>query len=182
MASRPSVNSAANKVTRQYVIDANVAIDAFVPENLFSSTKDRRVYEASYAFIARAVHHGAVLFVPNLFFGEVANVISRDAVNPGLISSEDGARLVNAIFSGVDWQAQIPDYDRVFALTAKLQRKRTGDSEYLALAETLDCELITGDERLVRAVTQAKLAVRVIDVCDHVWRKDGDLDANPPSE
>jgi predicted nucleic acid-binding protein len=182
MGSPPSEKSAKSSIASKYVIDANIAIDAFVPEVLFTPTKDRRDYESSLAFLTRAVHHGAELIVPNLFFGEVANAISRYGVATGLISSEDGAALVQTIFSSVQWRTHLPDYDRVFAITKALQRKKTGDSEYLALAGTMSCAVITGDGNLERAVNQSKLGIRVIRVNDHPWAQDGPVDADPPND
>lgn len=65
----------ARRAQETFVVDANVAVNAFAPEDVFTP-EDRITARASKAFFNEAASHGAKLYVPPRFASEVTNVSS----------------------------------------------------------------------------------------------------------
>ena len=88
------------------------------------------------------------LAAPQLIDAEVIGLLRRDAAHGVL--DETSARL--ALTALVEWPAERfamhPFLDRVWELRANV---RTWDAFYVALAEALDCPLVTLDRRLAGA-------------------------------
>ncbi len=85
---------------------------------------------------------------PSLIDAEVANAL-RTRVRLGQVSADDGWRLLNIY----RWMALtrhniLAMFDRVWELRDNLSAY---DAAYVALAEAIDCPLVTADARLSRA-------------------------------
>ncbi len=98
---------------------------------------------------ARAeLRRGDVLHAPHLLDYETANVTRRKVLT-GEISAERGARALTAFRAlNVVRYPAAPFAARVFALRHWIS---SGDAFYIALAEALDCPLVTTDGRLARS-------------------------------
>ncbi len=97
------------------------------------------------------------IVAPFLLAFEGTSVI-RNKMYRGLVPPEEGELMFKAFhFLGV--RLLHPDglHQRAWELTKQFNRPQAYDSHYLALAEILDLELWTGDERLYNAV-QDKLS------------------------
>ncbi len=86
--------------------------------------------------------------VPHLVDAEVANAL-RAQVTRGTITEHDGASaLTTWARLGVSRFPGVGLVDRVWELRANLSAY---DATYVALAESLECALVTADARLARA-------------------------------
>jgi hypothetical protein len=169
------------RISSVYVIDAGVALYGGGDPALFAP-EVQPLALASGRFLARAAFHGATLHVPSVFYSEVTALVSRDLIAVGVTSLEDGTVLLEDIL-GTDWVMHIC----VFGDVLRLQRSlgfsgNTNDAEYLALAEGLDCTLITADEVLCARVLERNVPVAVMHVTDHPWANPGALEDWPPTE
>ena len=92
------------------------------------------------------------VIAPVLLRFEVASAIRRKAFR-GLLKPEDARRVLNEALS---LDIEFVDSPRLtlhaFDLAARFNRPTTYDAHYLALAEMMDCEFWTADERLYNAV------------------------------
>lgn len=98
---------------------------------------------------ARAeLRRGEGLHAPHLLDYETANVTRRKVLR-GEISAERGERALGAFRAlNVVRYPATPFVARVFALRDSVS---SGDAFYIALAEALDCPLVTTDDRLARS-------------------------------
>lgn len=88
---------------------------------------------------------------PHLMPVEVANVLHRRVIR-GEIAPETAVRLMESLLaSGIELREPRDLHRRALLLAARLRQNAVYDAHYLALAETLDCELWTADEKLYRA-------------------------------
>lgn len=105
---------------------------------------------------------GVVLVAPPLFQAEVTSVLRENVFHSRLLSSE-GDRAFQEFLT---WPIVIlspPDLQvAAWALAKALNRRRTYDMQYLALASLLDCELWTGDQRLWNSARRVYAKVRWI--------------------
>jgi predicted nucleic acid-binding protein len=97
---------------------------------------------------ARSVLEEAQIEAPALIDAEVAHTL-RGHVLAGRLSAAEGWRLLEAY----RWMAVTRHYvfsmfDRIWELRDNLTAY---DASYVALAEAIDCPLVTGDARLSRA-------------------------------
>ena len=123
------------------VVDASVGIKLFVQEPLSE--------EAHTLFAHLADAPPALLYVPELFFIECANVLWKYVQRYGYpkeSAAEDVAALVRLPLVLVPNVALVED-----ALTIAMRTGCTAyDATYVALAQHLGLPLITADEALVR--------------------------------
>lgn len=88
------------------------------------------------------------LHVPTVADVEVASVL-RKRVRLGQISAEDGWRALETYrWMGVTRHSTFAFFDRIWELRDNLTAY---DAAYVALAEIIDCPLVTADARLSRA-------------------------------
>jgi predicted nucleic acid-binding protein len=115
------------------------------------------VVEEAYSPEARAlwrvwVHTGLNIAAPTLLRYEVTSVLRRHVVR-GFRTNSDSRQALERVLA---FEIQYPEppnfHQRAFDLAKRLNRPATYDAHYLALAEYLDCEFWTADERLVNAV------------------------------
>jgi len=113
------------------VIDASVAVAACVAEKGFQEI-------------------GADLAAPPLMWSEVRSNLHLDLVK-GTISAEDAAIMYKRLEECPVQRKDPPELGRrAWALAERFSWGRTYDAEYVALAEILNCRLVTLDARLRR--------------------------------
>ena len=130
-----------------------LTIDAGIAFKLITPHPRQQVY---IDLIAEWRQAGYQLCAPTLWVYEVTSVFTKMARFGQLSTkaSHEGVRLANQL--GVQLVAP-DDAQRIKAMywTERLQRAAAYDSFYLAVAETLGCELWTTDKKLVNAVGQS---------------------------
>ena len=84
---------------------------------------------------------------------EVANALHRRVVR-GEMSVHDGIRLSQRLLSSGFELHETPNlHGRALEVAGQLNQGAIYDAHYLALAETLDCEMWTADEKFYRAAS-----------------------------
>ena len=128
------------------VVDASVAFRLILP----GPQQDH--YRS---LMTQWVHDGNQLLAPTLWVYEMTSALCK-AVRFGELSLEEGQRALG-LAQALGIELMHPDDHQVrlaFEWTVSLNRAAAYDSFYLALAETLGCELWTADKRLTRAVNR----------------------------
>ena len=126
------------------------------------------VVDASLAFkwLVREEHSGKALTllrswdrqgfrraVPHLLPFELANALHRRVVRREL-TVEAAADLIGGLLDSELELHETPGlHGRALELASELKQGAAYDAHYLALAETLDCELWTADDRFFRAAS-----------------------------
>jgi predicted nucleic acid-binding protein len=108
------------------------------------------------SFVAGWLRDGHMLCAPTLWIYEMTSALCK-AVHFGELTPEEGKRTL-VLAQTMAIQLIPPDDDQVgLALdwTIRLNRAAAYDSFYLALAETLQCEMWTADQRLQNAADQS---------------------------
>lgn len=127
----------------QVTIDASLAITWILAEQPHLSR--------TTALLAEWVRRRIRLIVPGWFGCEVANVLYQ-RVHGGSLSMADAQANLTAIFAAVTVVDVEPETAvRAIAIAAEIGEKATHDAQYLALAELLDCQLWTADQRFWNA-------------------------------
>ena len=135
------------------VVDASLAAKWLLEED----NSDR-----ARALARKWAADGTLPVAPHLLPIEVANVLHRRVVR-GDLSLEMAVRLVETLLSSGVELREIPQiYARALELADELGQGAVYDSHYLALAESLGCDLWTADERFFRAATRESFAVNWI--------------------
>ncbi len=151
-----------------FVIDANIVLLSFTPKSALKVGSEANAI-AAQQFLSRAQLENAVLHVPELFDSEIRNVIYRDGISKSVFTFDDGLTLAREILAA-NWQRHIPNTELVYRLQQAMNRtKSTGDAEFLAVAQELDCPLITADSALISTVQNQKIPVQVFAVTQHPW-------------
>ena len=135
------------------VVDASVAFKWLVEEeNSDKATALTRLWD----------DEGTHLAAPPLMPFEVANALHRRVVR-GDLSVEVAADLMQDLMSlGVVLHETPNLHRRALELASRLKQGAVYDAHYLALAESLGCELWTADQRFYRAVSSSVDNVRWI--------------------
>lgn len=132
---------------KQVVIDASIVVKAILPNDKQEKCK---------VLIARFDDLQPV--APALWMYEITSAFTK-SIHFGMLTPEEGrAGIAQAIALGVELAA--PDaHQTELAInwTMKLKRASAYDSFYLALAETLEAEFWTADERLFNAIKDVGL-------------------------
>ena len=127
------------------VVDANVAVKWLLP-----AAGEDLIDEAN-RLLGLHVKHTLHLIAPDLILPEIGNVLVK-AVRRGRISQADAEHSLRR-FSDLDLEIVPADTLLVKALQIAATGNRSFyDSLYVALAITAKIELITADERLVKAL------------------------------
>ncbi len=127
-----------------YVIDASVVIKWFIPEIYSDAAR-------------RLLQHDHQYFAPDLLFAETTNAIWKK-VRRGELSSSHGKQLTTDLHKiAVETIACRVLATDAYAL-AIASECTVYDALYLALAVRLEAQMLTADERLVRALTGAPVA------------------------
>jgi predicted nucleic acid-binding protein len=126
------------------VIDASVALKLVLPNPLRERCRDT---------VTWLKDEGFELVVPALWAYETTSTLCK-AVHFEQLTPDEGRRIL-AQLDELDIRivAPGPQHNRqAFERTLQLKRASAYDSYYLALAETLRCDLWTADRRLFNAV------------------------------
>ena len=108
------------------------------------------------------VRSGIQPVAPYLMPVEVANVLHQ-RVRKGRVSRQEAARLIQRLLdSGVEFREPAGLHTRAIELASQLGQSAVYDAHYLALAEMIDCELWTADQRYYRAVRSAYPRARLL--------------------
>ena len=99
---------------------------------------------------------------PHLMPFEVGNALHRRIVR-GELTVEVAAELVQSLLSSrLELHTPPGLYGRALELASQLNQGAVYDAHYLALAETLHCELWTADEKFIRVASPIANNVRWI--------------------
>lgn len=151
-----------------FVIDANIVLLAFTPKSAIRLGSEENA-RAAQLFLSRAQLENAVLHVPELFDSEIRNAIYRDGISKNIFSFDDGLTLARDILSA-NWQRHVPNIEFVYRLQQSMNRtKSTGDAEFLAVAQELNCPLITADSALLSTIKNQNIAISIFAVTEHPW-------------
>jgi len=131
---------------KSLVVDANFAFRLLLPG------PQQAVYRS---LIAGWLRDGHDLYAPSLWLYEITSALGK-AVRFGELAPEEGARLL-ALARTLAIHLVPPDDVQArsaYDWTLRLDRAAAYDSFYLALAQSLECDLWTADRRLHNAVGQ----------------------------
>ena len=133
-------------MTKYLVVDASFSIRLVAPHS------QRDYFRAlSQQWLAKDFEFCA----PSLWIYEVTSALTK-LVRFGELSEGQGREILQLLRKS---EIQLFEMDEIlveksFAWTMQLNRTAAYDCFYLALAESLDCELWTADQRLVNAANQ----------------------------
>lgn len=133
-------------MTKYLVVDASFAIRLVTPHtqrDFFKNLSDRWLAE------------GLILSAPSLWLYEVTSVTTK-LVRFGEFTDLQGRNLLKLLQNmGIElFEMDESLIEKAFEWTIQLNRAAAYDSFYLALAEKLNCDFWTADQRLVNAVNQ----------------------------
>ena len=128
------------------VVDASLAVKWLVNE-VHSDT--------AYTLARSWARHGTQPVAPYLMPVEVTNALHRRVVRKE-ITVEEAMRLLDALLaSGIELREPPGIHTAALELAEQLRQDAAYDAHYLALAEMIDCELWTADERFYRAAARS---------------------------
>lgn len=105
---------------------------------------------------------GTQTVAPYFMPAEVTNIL-RQRVRREEMSIEEGLRLIEKmLLSGIELYHSLDIHLRALELASQLGQGAAYDSHYLALAELLDCEMWTADERFYRSASPAASRLRLL--------------------
>ena len=135
------------------VVDASLAFKWLVEEeNSDRATALTRLWD----------DEGTQLAAPPLMPFEVANALHRRVLR-GELTLQVAAGLIQDLMSlGVAFHATPDLHRRALEIASRLDQGAVYDAHYLALAESLGCEMWTADERFYRAASPSVDSVRWI--------------------
>ena len=140
-------------VSGSVVIDASLAIKWLIEE--IDS-------DIAHAALQHWVEQDTARIAPYLLPFEVANVLHRRVVRQEL-GLEDSARMIARLReSKLELHQPQGLHVRALQLASRLSQGAAYDAHYLALAESVGCELWTADERFYRAASPSADYVRWI--------------------
>lgn len=133
------------------VVDASLACKWLVKEIYTDAANDLgRLWNS----------RGIQVAAPYLMPVELTNALHQRVVRGELTVAAATQRLASLLSSGLELHQPPHIYSRALALARQLGQGATYDAHYLALAETLGCELWTADGRFYRAVSPVVGRVR----------------------
>jgi predicted nucleic acid-binding protein len=126
------------------VVDASLSVRLILPDprrDLFRTRMERFLQE------------GHVLFAPSLWLYEMTTALCKAAFF-GLVTADEAQQSLPLVHEmGIQLVGADAEQTRLaFAWTRRLNRAAAYDSFYLALAESMQCDLWTADRRLHNAV------------------------------
>ena len=133
------------------VVDASLAVKWLVEED-----DSDKAHAALESWVARDVTRIAPYLLPF----EVANALHRRVLR-GELNVGDGIRMISRLLTSRLELHQPPElHVRALQLASQLNQNAAYDAHYLALAESIGCELWTADERFYRAASPSLDNVR----------------------
>lgn len=95
---------------------------------------------------------GFEIHAPSLFQYEIVAVMRKSVVRESITDGDAKGYIKTALLYPIIYSLDTFLHERAYQLSTQLKRPTAYDSQYLALAERLDCEFWTADERLFNAV------------------------------
>jgi len=133
------------------VIDASVLVKAFIPES---------GSEEAGSLLARVEAAEVGLIAPELIYPETANILWKK-VRRNELTLDEAREIAEAVLA-VPIRAEAAASTILLALDIALAFGVTAyDAQYVALAEALDCQLITADQKLASTLEGTGLVVRI---------------------
>ena len=124
------------------VVDASLAFKWLVEEEFSDeATELTRIWDDA----------GTRVAAPPLMPFEVANALHRRVVRGEIEVEAAGALMRDLMSLGIVFHETPGLYPRALELASRLNQGAIYDAHYLALAESLECELWTADRRFYRA-------------------------------
>ncbi len=140
-------------MNRSVVVDASLAVKWLVEED--DSDK-------GHAALQSWVSQDIIRIAPHLMPFKVANALHRRVLR-GELNVGDSIRMIAGLLASRLELHQPPDlHGGALLLESQLKQNGTYDAHYLAVAESVGCELWTADERFYRAASQSNDNVRWI--------------------
>ena len=131
-------------VNGSVVVDASLAVKWLVEED---------DSDTAHAALQFWVAQDITRIAPYLMPFEVANVLHRRVLR-GELNAGDSLRMMALLLESSLELHQPPEiHVRALQLASQLKQNAAYDAHYLALAESLGCELWTADERFYRAAS-----------------------------
>jgi predicted nucleic acid-binding protein len=136
----------------KYVVDASIAVKWYVPE-IHSPEAERLLDQANE------------LRAPDLIVPEVGNIIWKK-IRRGELTEKQGGMIVEAFLDvSIQKHPTAPLLEPAF--DGALRTDQTVyDWTYLALALSLECQMVTADERFYKALFGGPLAASLLWVAD----------------
>ena len=135
------------------VVDASVAVKWLVEEENSDVAK---------ALVQLWADAGTRLTAPHLMPYEVSNALHRK-VGAGDLAPEIATQLMQILVThDIEFYDPSPFHADALQLATRLNQRAIYDSHYLALAQALDCEFWTADERFYRSANTHVGNVRLI--------------------
>jgi predicted nucleic acid-binding protein len=135
------------------VIDASLAVKWLVRE-----VHSDKAYALARSWAREEVYPMAPYLMPV----EVANALYRRVIREE-VSLQEATSLLDALLStGIELREPPSVHVKAMELAAELKQDAVHDAHYLALAEALNCELWTADERFYRAASSGHTQVKWI--------------------
>lgn len=139
--------------------NSRVVVDACLVIKWLLSEEDS---EVALALLDHWISSGTQRIAPYSVPFEVANAPHRRIVN-GELTVDAGAELVeNLLESHIQLRQTDGLHRRALEIATALGHGASYDSHYVALAEVLDCEFWTADERFHRATSPAFAGIRLL--------------------
>lgn len=140
-------------MTGAVVVDANVAVKWLLREHDSYTAR---------ALASRWRRDSVRVTAPYVLLAEAANALHK-RVRQDRLAVDEATRLLQQIRStDVEFHHAFALYPRALELADQLNQGAVYDSLYLALAESLDCELWTADARFQRAARPQYAYVRLL--------------------
>lgn len=127
------------------VLDANILI-AY-------GLSDEPLHAQAMQFLKYCAGSITYIHAPQLFRSEITAVMRKAVYVQRLSHSHGSSILANLLVYPIQYHEDDRLLHRAYELADKFNRPRAYDSQYLALAERLNCEFWTADERLFNAVS-----------------------------
>ena len=138
-------------VSGSVVVDASLAVKWLVEEE--DSDK-------AHAVLQSWVAQDITRIAPYLMPFEVANALHRRVVR-GELNVRDSARMIARLLESRLELHQPPGlHIRAMQIASELRQGAAYDAHYLALAESIGCDLWTADERFYRSTSRSIRSVR----------------------
>jgi predicted nucleic acid-binding protein len=133
----------------RYVLDSNVALKCFLPEEL--SDVARRVLE-------RSASGALTLIAPEILLAEVAHALRREVVRKRLPADEALTIWKDIRAMQIEMHSIAELADEAFTLALD-NMGAAYDALYIALAEREDVQVLTADDRMTNAFASLKRTV-----------------------
>lgn len=140
-------------LSESVVVDANLVFKWLIEEE-YSDIAHELLKHWENCGVSRA----APYFMPV----EVSNILHQ-RVKRSEISIDEGVRLIGKLLSsGIELRHSLDIHRRALELASELGQGAAYDAHYLALAEILDCEMWTADERFYRVASPNSARLRLL--------------------